>query len=266
MVLSTMVAFLAATRSVSAAGSDSVYLEDLSWTELHQAIASGKTTILIPVGGIEQSGPHMALGKHNVRARILAGRIATELGNAMVAPVVAYVPEGSIDPPTSHMRFSGTISVSDAAFKAVLDGAARSFKQHGFVNVVLIGDHGGYQTQLAAVAASLNHAWAATAARAWYISDYYRAASSGFAQLLRAKGYTAAQIGTHAGLADTALMLATDPALVRSAQLLHPLADKDASGVSGDPQGATAALGQSGTDLIVTNTVTAIRAAIGGRR
>ena len=249
------------------AATESLYLEDFSWTELHAAIANGKTTVLIPVGGVEQSGAHMALGKHNVRVKILAGRIAAALGSAIVAPVVAYVPEGSVEQPSGHMRFSGTISVSDAAFKGILVGAARSLKQHGFVNVVLIGDHGGYQAQLGSVAAELNHAWVGTAARAWFIEDYYRAASSGYAQLLRAKGYSAAQIGTHAGLADTSLMLATDPELVRSAQLQQTLAPAEAAakGVTGDPHGASAALGQLGVDLIVTKTVAAIRAALGER-
>ncbi|MBV8393357.1 MAG: creatininase family protein, partial [Alphaproteobacteria bacterium] len=74
----------------------SVYLEELTWTELRDAVAAGATTVILPVGGVEQSGPHMALGKHDVRARVLAGRIAALLGDALVAPVVAYVPEGNI--------------------------------------------------------------------------------------------------------------------------------------------------------------------------
>ena len=73
-----------------------VFLEEMTWTEVRDAVAAGRTTVIVPVGGTEQSGPHMALGKHNVRARILAGRIATQLGNALVAPVVAYVPEGDV--------------------------------------------------------------------------------------------------------------------------------------------------------------------------
>ncbi|HZV92841.1 MAG TPA: creatininase family protein, partial [Caldimonas sp.] len=114
----------------------------MTWTEVRDAIAAGRTTVIVPVGGTEQSGPHIALGKHNVRARLLAGRIARALGNALVAPVVAYVPEGSIDPPSGHMRFPGTISVSDAAFRGVLEGAARSLRRAGFRDIVLIGDHG----------------------------------------------------------------------------------------------------------------------------
>ena len=47
----------------------------------------------------------MALGKHNRRVKLLSERIAVSLGNALVAPVIAYVPEGSLDPPSGHMRF-----------------------------------------------------------------------------------------------------------------------------------------------------------------
>ena len=103
----------------------SVYLQELSSTDVRAALQGGQRTVIIPVGGVEQNGPHMALGKHDFRAQALAGRIAVELGDALVAPVVAYVPEGRIDPPSEHMRYAGTLSVPEAAFKAVIDGAAR---------------------------------------------------------------------------------------------------------------------------------------------
>ena len=74
----------------------SIFLEDLTWTELRDEIGAGKTTIIVPIGGTEQNGPAMALGKHNRRVKLLSERIAVSLGNALVAPVIAYVPEGSI--------------------------------------------------------------------------------------------------------------------------------------------------------------------------
>jgi creatinine amidohydrolase/Fe(II)-dependent formamide hydrolase-like protein len=243
----------------------SVFLEDLTSAEVRAALAAGKTTIIIPVGGTEQSGPHMALGKHNVRARVLAGRIAQALGNTLVAPVLAYVPEGSIAPPTGHMRFAGTISIPEDAFRAVLEGAARSFRQQGFTDVVLIGDHGGYQTQLKAVAARLNRDWAGTPARADFIAEYYLAAQTPYVQALKAQGLSQAQIGTHAGVADTSLMLAVDASLVRPEQLALAAREGAAGGVAGDPRASSAALGQLGVDLIVEKTVAAIRQAQGTR-
>ena len=244
----------------------SVYLEDLTWPEVRDAQRAGKTTIIIPVGGTEQSGPQLALGKHNVRAQILAGRIAEALGTALVAPVVSYVPEGSITPPAGHMRFPGTISIPDAAFQGLLDGAARSFKQGGFTDVVLIGDHGGYQTQLKAVAQRLNQAWATTPARAHFIDDYYRVTQTAFVEALKSKGLSDAQIGVHAGTADTALMLATDATRVRPEQYAAAAHDAPSNGVNGDPRAATVALGQIGVDLIVSHTVTAIRRATAARQ
>ena len=92
---------------------DTVFLEEVTWTELRDLIRSGRTTIILPTGGTEQNGPHMALGKHNVRVKALAEKIARGLGNALVAPVLGYVPEGGIAPPTGHMRFPGTISTPD---------------------------------------------------------------------------------------------------------------------------------------------------------
>ena len=99
----------------------SVFLEDLTWTELRDEIGAGKTTIIVPIGGTEQNGPAMALGKHNRRVKLLSERIAVSLGNALVAPVIAYVPEGNLSPPSGHMRFPGTISVPEAAFEAILE-------------------------------------------------------------------------------------------------------------------------------------------------
>jgi creatinine amidohydrolase len=242
-----------------------VQLEDLTWTELRDRIAAGTTTVLVPIGGTEQNGPHMVLGKHNVRARILAGEIAQRLGNAVVAPVIAYVPEGSIRPPTAHMRFAGTISIPDATFESLLEATARSFKQHGFRDVVFLGDHGGYQKSEDRVAARLNREWAADpGCRVHALTEYYRVTQTSYVAALRQRGLTQAEIGTHAGLADTSLALAVDQALVRGEILARSPGERD--GVSGDPRRATAELGQIGVQQVVDASVAAIRKLAGQRR
>ena len=234
----------------------SVFLEELTWTELRDQIESGKTTIIVPIGGTEQNGPHMALGKHNRRVHLLSEKIARALGNALVAPVIAYVPEGGLSPPTAHMKFPGTITVPEETFEKVLEYAARSFKLAGFRDIVFLGDHGGYQQDEKAVADRLDREWAATPVRVHAIEEYYRASEAGFAQLLKSKGYRDEEIGTHAGLADTSLMLAVDPGLVRADRL------RPGEGVHGDPRRSSAELGQLGVDLIVTRTVEAVRKAV----
>ncbi len=246
--------------------SRTVQLQDLTWTELRDRIQSGSTTIIIPIGGTEQSGPDIAVGKHNARAAWLSQKIAEGLGNALVAPVIAYVPEGSYAPPRGHMRFPGTITVPDAAFEQLLESAANSFAVHGFRNIVLLGDHGGYQQDLRRVVAHLNKRWAGSAARAFAPAEYYAASSTGYARILRQHGFRDDEIGTHAGLADTSLQLAVAPHTVRVDKLSNGSKPGAAEGVyGGDPRRASAALGQLGVDLIVQQTIEAIRKDTVGR-
>jgi creatinine amidohydrolase/Fe(II)-dependent formamide hydrolase-like protein len=228
------------------AAEPTLQLEALTWTELRDRIAAGATTVLVPIGGVEQSGPHLALGKHNRRALLLAERIAARLGAALVAPVVAYVPEGSIDPPTEHMRWPGTISVPAPTFESTLEAVARSLQRAGFRHVVLLGDHGGYRASLERVARRVPGVLAP--------AEYYRGATADLESALRAQGFSDAEIGSHAGLADTVLMAALDDSLVR-----RPIAaPQPGDGVRGDARRATPALGRAAVEHIVTTTAAAI--------
>lgn len=253
---------LLAVCPVLHAQTTSPYIEELTSPELRARIAAGSTTVLVPIGGTEQNGAHMVLGKHNRRAHVLAGQIAQQLGNAVVAPVIAYVPEGAIHPPAAHMRFAGTISIPEPVFEALLEATARSFKQHGFREVVFLGDHGGYQASEQRVAARLNREWASDpACRVLALMPYYRVTQTDYVDELKRRGHSAAEIGSHAGLGDTALALALDPSLVRA----DMLASAEREGVTGDPHQATAELGQLGVQLIVESSVAAIRAATRAR-
>ncbi len=244
----------------------SLFIEELTWTELQQHVTAGTTTILVPIGGTEQNGPHMVLGKHNVRVRVLAEKIAQRLGTTLVAPVLAYVPEGSIEPPAAHMRFAGTVSISEATFEALLESTARSFRQHGFRDVVFLGDHGGYQKNMDRVAQRLNREWAGQRrCRVHALLDYYRVTQGAYVETLKARGFTDAEIGTHAGLADTALALAVQPSLVRNELLARAAQGGVREGVYGDPQRATSELGQLGVEQVVATSVAAIRTLLRGQ-
>ena len=174
--------------SNAAHAQSSLFLDELTSPELQSAIRAGKTTVLIPIGGTEWNGADIALGKHNARAKLLASRIATKLGSAIVAPTIAYVPEGRLDPPNQHMKYPGTITIPEDAFEKTLESAARSLMHHGFTRVVLLGDHGGYVKNRANVARRVPGVVVPKA--------YYRGSS-------------------HAGPEDTAATLGVDPKLVR---------------------------------------------------
>jgi creatinine amidohydrolase len=255
------------TASLSALAQKSVYLEELTTAEVAAMVKNSPSVVIIPVGGTEQNGPHMAIGKHNTRVKILAGRIAAQLNAAsiptIVAPVLSYVPEGSITPPTEHMKWPGTVSISEEAFKSTLISAARSFRQHGFTDIVLIGDHGGYQSALAAVETTFNKE--KSKAKVHYVADYYRAtasAQSSYIAALRAKGLSDHEIGTHAGSADTSLQMSVDASSVKPDKFAEAAKNGRDGGALGDPRAATAALGQMGADATVKMSVLAIQKAI----
>src|SRR6188768_1257617 len=159
---------LVLSAPLGAATPDTVFLEELTWTEVRDALKAGKTTIILPTGGTEQSGPHLVLGKHNYIVRYASERIARSLGNTLVAPVMAYVPEGDVDPPTGHMKYPGSITLPDEPFMKVVEYAARSFKASGFKDIVFIGDSGPNQKGIKTVADHLNKQWAGSGVRIHY--------------------------------------------------------------------------------------------------
>ena len=230
-----------------------VETERMTWVEIRDAVAAGKTTIIIPTGGTEQNGPHMVTGKHNFVVRETARRIADKLGNALVAPVLAYVPEGDVGKAEGHMAFPGTISIAPDVFAGVLEGAAHSFAIHGFKLIVFLGDSGPNQEPQRQVAAALSRRWAADGVRVINAKDYY--AKNGGLEWLLAEGESETVIGTHAAVRDTSELLAVYPDGVRNERRA---ADKD--GVTGDPRRATADRGARLLDLKVDAAVQEIRA------
>jgi len=162
---------LNATRPIEAR--DSVWIEELTWMEVRDAIRGGKTLAIVATGGMEQNGPYVATGKHNYVLQATAEAIARKLGNALVAPIVKFVPEGRIDPPSGHMQYSGTISLGESTYVALLTDIVSSLKQHGFTDIVLLGDSGGNLNGMQKVAEALTAKWEGTGVRVHHIREYY---------------------------------------------------------------------------------------------
>ena len=154
-------------------GTNTVFIEEMTWMEVRDALREGKTTAIVATGGVEQNGPYVASGKHNFVLQATTEAIARELGNALVGPIVKFVPEGSIDPPSGHMLYHATISVRQETFAALLTDVVESLVAHGFENVVLIGDSGGNRRGMQAVADALNARWSGDPAWVHHIPEYY---------------------------------------------------------------------------------------------
>lgn len=197
---------------------DTVFLEEMTWTEVRDALRSGKTTVLVPTGGIEQNGPYLATGKHNYIVRAVTEAAARQLGNALVAPVVPFVPEGNIDPPTGHMRFPGTISVSEDTYERLLTDICAGLRVHGFRNIVLLGDSGDNQPGMHAVAHRLTARWARDRVRVHFLPQYYN--YDEVSRCLEAQGIHQRSEAGHDDFMVTAQLLAANPSTVRVQQRL----------------------------------------------
>ncbi len=263
MLILACISLLVASSALSAEIPNTVFLEELTWTEVRVAIKAGKTTIIFPTGGTEQNGPHMVLGKHNFIVKHAAEQIARRLGNALVAPVLAYVPEGNIDPPTGHMQYPGTITLPEEFFMKVTEYAARSFRVNGFKDIVLIGDSGPNQKGLQSVASLLNKEWANTDVRVHFVPDYYN--ESNFRAWLYSRGEKPEDIGTHAGISDTSQLMALNPAWIRKDKLAPGEDRKQLAGVSGNPARASVTYGKKGLEFKIEAAVAQIHKLIAAR-
>jgi creatinine amidohydrolase/Fe(II)-dependent formamide hydrolase-like protein len=243
---------LACLPALALAQPKSVFIADLTWPEVKQAIASGKTTAIYYAGSTEQNGPHMALGKHNVIAGYLAGRVAEELGNALVYPVLPFAPTGD------HMKFPGSVTVSDKTFAAVAHEVAASMLAAGFRNVVLMGEHGGGQDALKQVAAELDKVSRTKGARVHYVPDAYYKAQEQIRAYLAKRNLPA---GEHAGIEDTSelMFLDREQKWIRRDKLAR---GGGKSGVDGDPRFASAELGKAFLDIKVAAAVAQIKSLV----
>jgi len=235
------------------------FIEQMTWDEIRDAIRAGSTTIIVPIGGTEQNGPHMVLGKHNYIITFTAARIAERLGSTLVAPTVQYVPEGNYSAADFGQK-PGVISNPSPSYENLLDAAARSLKVHGFTDIIFIGDSGGNQAGMTSVADKLNQEWGGSGARVFALTDYYRKSREDLrAWLLEKFGYDAATVGSHAGIADTSQMLYVHPEGIRKDRIMPGGGGPDA-GVSGDPTKATAEIGKQAIEFKVAAAVAQYRA------
>ena len=189
------------------ARAQSVYVEDLTWTEVRDAIAAGKTTAIVYAGSTEQKGPHMAIGAHNVTAHHVGGRIAEKLGDALVYPILPYAVTGDPLAKSGHMAFPGSVSLSAATYRETMREIALSAIAAGFKEVYLMGDHGDGQDELKRAAQRLDAQWAPKGVRVRHVPDlYYRTQE-------RVRKYLAEhQIASvaHAGTHDTSELMFLD--------------------------------------------------------
>lgn len=215
-------------------------LGDLTWPDLH----GRRPVVVVPIGSVEQHGPHLPLDTDTRIAVELAERVVLTRSDLVLAPPVAFGSSGE------HAAFAGTLSIGADALAAVLVELGRSADRFG--GIVFVNGHGG---------------------NAGVVHDA--------TTVLRAEGRRALAWSprvpggdAHAGRTETSMLLAIDPGSVRTDRLepgdptpLVDLVDRlrtegvgavSANGILGDPRGATIDEGHRLLDDLTTQLATAI--------
>ena len=243
---------------------NTVWIEEMTWMDVRDALNAGKTTAIISTGGVEPNGPWLVTGKHNYVLAKNCEAIARKLGDALCAPILKFVPEGSIEPQTGHMTSPGTISLQQETFEAVLTDVAHSLKMHGFENIIFIGDSGGNQSGQAAVAERLTARWNGSTVVA-HIGEYYRA-PAGSRNVLRERGVQTEGMpsdGLHDSPGITLNMLISDTKSVRWEERVKT-GQAIINGVSIADLSKSLELAQEIVDARTDRTVDLIKSAISG--
>ncbi|MEO3796201.1 creatininase family protein [Nonomuraea sp. B10E15] len=233
-------------------------LAEMSWPQVEERMAAGARTVLFAAGSTEQHGPHLPLVTDTMLGDALADRVAARLPGVLLAPTVPFGVS------THHMAFPGTVTLDEATFKAVILRCCESLAAHGFETVLVLPSHGGNFAPLAELFAETEGR--VGGARLVPYTDLQEFVGA-LAEAGRERGFPPEVSGSHAGEAETSIVLALRPDLVDmdraeagfggrfdepTARRLFEHGTRALSeiGVLGDPRPATARAGEEYLDRL----------------
>jgi creatinine amidohydrolase/Fe(II)-dependent formamide hydrolase-like protein len=242
---------------------NSLWIEELTWMEIRDAVQGGKTTALVLTGGVESNGPHLASGKHNYSNQLMGPAVAEALGDALIAPLVTLEPG---NPSRDVMLGNTGPVVSEETYIAWLTDIGDSLRGMGFTEVYFLGDSGGNQDGMAAAAEALTAKYQGEPTVFHHVPEFYNhefvrqyiQEDLGIPEELE---YTASRgsDGIHEELSIDAVMSVIDPTSIRFPQRVDAgLAT--INGVSLEPLAETQELGRKIIDFRTQITVDAIEA------
>ncbi len=256
---------------------DTVLMQEMTWPEVKQALADGKTTALLACGAVEQHGPHLPTGTDDYLGTAIGVRAARLAGNALVAP--------TIRPGLSehHMHFPGSFTLRPTTFVALLEDYCESLARQGFERIVIFPSHGGNADTMRAHAPLLARAFHGRCEVVVSLrADRFRQ----MLELLAERGVSAGRAGAHAGFTETSMMLAEHERLVRMDaaepgrsddefyapeniersqmdSFLYGIQTQSPNGILGDPVGSTADVGEELLDLAAAALAEELREPVG---
>lgn len=239
----------------------------MSWTALRERLGEGPLDVIVPLGALEQHGPHLPLDTDKRIAEATAARAAERAGRCVVAPCQA------VGASSHHLAFPGTASLTDPTLSGVLVETTRTLLGGGFGAAYLVTGHAGNVGAMAAAVASLTPD---ERSRVVAFDDWPAQRDAVHRVAEEHLGLDRQTVGTHAGHFETSILLAIAPGTVDMAAAVPghvgPAAEAGAVlraegmaalspvGIIGDPRGANAAAGELYLDALVDLVVEGIRA------
>ena len=229
-------------------------MPDVEWVNLKardiKALRERDAIAIIPIGSIEQHGPHLPVQVDALLAGEVALRAARLVANHTPTIVLPTIWSGLAE---HHMSLGGTLTLDLQTFMGLVRGIVRSVVRNGFRRILLLNGHGGNMTALNALVGDLSAELSLPIA----LATYWIPPQREFAEILDEQPSVA-----HACEAETSMLLALRPDLVDMASLDHidpprewagggsdiyvwqSVADWSPSGVAGRPKAASADKGE----------------------
>lgn len=250
-------------------------LSELSWPEVHEALNSGRRTVVFAAGSTEQHGMHLPLATDTLIGDALADRVAQQVPDTLRGPTLP------LGVSTHHMAFPGTLTIEDTTFKSVIHDYVQSLGAHGFDNVLVLPSHGGNFAPLRELRDETEgHIGGARFIPYTDLLQFVNVMS----QVGGEDGFSPEVTGAHAGEAETSIILSLHQELVAMENAVagydKPFDEKvtallfqgsegtkalSAHGVLGDPRPATAERGRRYLDALTDLLSTYFRTQLGPR-
>ena len=229
-----------------------IRMENMNWPDIKEAISHGFKTVVIGIGSNEQHGRHLPLKTDTAISDEIAFRVASKLGNTLMAPTIR------VGCSEHHMSFPGTISFQTSTLSAIIQDYVSSLQKHGFETIILLPFHGGNFIPTQKVIGELRKKY--TDCKILGYTDLKGFIDAQF-RIADEFGITPEEGGAHAGEIETSMMMTLANNLVRKDRFtpgyLGPLGDNEIkiimdkgmpslseTGVLGDPTKADAEKGE----------------------
>ena len=241
---------------------NSLWIEELTWMEIRDAIRDGNTTVLVLTGGVESNGPHLASGKHNYSNKLMGESVAQALGATLIAPLVTLEPGNPTGPVT--IGSTGPM-VSQATYIAWLTDISDSLRSMGFTQVYFLGDSGGNRRGMQAAADELNDRYGGVPTQFHHVPEFYNhdkvrqyiQETLGIPEEMEYQASSGSD-GIHEELSITSVMSVIDPTSIRFDQRVEA-GRASINGISLLPLSDTQSLGRMVIDFRTRLTVEAIK-------